>query len=73
VGRRAALGVRPFWRGRHRSEYRRTIRYLLNRGETRNSLARDVFHSYVQLTNDSRTRLAVVGRFVPPRQYQPTG
>jgi len=25
-------------------EYRRTIHHLLNRGETRNSLARDVFH-----------------------------
>jgi len=25
-------------------EYRRTIRHLLNRGETRNGLARDVFH-----------------------------
>ena len=46
MGRRAALGVRPFWRGRHRSEYRRTIRHLLNRGETRNSLARDVFHGH---------------------------
>ena len=27
-------------------EYRRTIRHLLNRGETRNSLARDVFHGH---------------------------
>ena len=25
-------------------EYRRTIRHLLNRGETRNGLPRDVFH-----------------------------
>ena len=39
-------------------EYRRTIRHLLNRGETRNSLARDVFHghraSYASTTKSDR-------------------
>ena len=26
---------------------------------------------YVELTNQSRSRLAVMGRFVPPLQYRP--